>query len=64
MIQKAKKIFSPFSRKSTQELAEQRRHKLVETQQFLRARRSFDMPTAPIGFKPRSTSAYFFSNYR
>ncbi len=64
MIQKAKKIFHPFSRKSSHELAEQKRNKLTKTQEYLRTRRTFDTPTAPLGFKPRSSSAYFFSNYR
>ncbi len=64
MIQKVKTLFRPFSRVTSQEVSERRQNKLQETQQYLRSRRSFDMPAAPMGFKPRSTSAYFFSNYR
>ncbi|MFO0862767.1 MAG: hypothetical protein U0516_03525 [Candidatus Saccharibacteria bacterium] len=64
MIQKAKKIFSPFSRKSSHQLAEQRRDKLAKTQEYLQNRRSFGVPTTPMGFKTRSSSSYFLSNYR
>ncbi len=64
MIQKAKKFFRPLSRKSSYELAEQRQNKRIKTQEYLQNRRSFAVPATPMGFKTRSTSAYFLSNYR
>lgn len=64
MIQKVKKIFRPFSRKSSDELAELRQNKLVKTQEYLQNRRHFGVPATPMGFKTRSSSSYFLSNYR
>jgi hypothetical protein len=64
MIQKIKKLFnSLFSAPKADPLA-QRRIKIEQTNEYLAGKRSQLIPQAPMGFKPRSTSAYFFSNYR
>lgn len=64
MKQKTKKLFNRFGRMSREDLAEQKQAKILQTQVYLQDRRSYSVPTTPIGFKPRSSSAYFFSNYR
>lgn len=63
MIQKAKNLFSSFGRATTLELAEQKKTKIANTQAYLQVRRTYATPTEPIGFKPRTSSAYFFSNF-
>ena len=49
---------------SREDLAEQKQAKILQTQVYLQDRRIYSVPTTPIGFKARSSSAYFFSNYR
>jgi len=64
MKQKTKKLFNRFGRANTRDLAELKQAKILKTQLYLQERRSYGVPQAPMGFKPRSSSAYFFSNYR
>lgn len=64
MKQKTKKLFSRLISAPKADMMEQKQLKIEQTNQFLAGKRAQMIPQAPIGFKPRSSSAYFFSNYR
>jgi hypothetical protein len=64
MKQKTKKLFNRLFSTSKADIMVEKRVKIEQTNAYLAQRRSYSVPQAPMGFKPRTTSAYFFSNYR